>query len=244
MAFTLSSKPVSGWFKRHAAGWVMAAVLSAGLGLAMPPLLDKAHPSWLERWRSPDTTLPGPVDIGFAQFMSVHHDQAVTMCQILLGHRQSTLGDVAMSILTAQAMEIGQMRGWLRLWNKPDTPTTRRMDWMLAGANPIKPAILDYVTVCNSKRGMPGMATVDELNRLRLTEGSAGDRLFLRLMIRHHQSGLPMAQVAAASGHIPAVQMLAAHIVFDQTSELNQMRGLLVELDAEAKDRAHQIPGH
>jgi uncharacterized protein (DUF305 family) len=207
----------------------MAAALGAALAIAIPPLFDKTHPSLIERWRVSDAAQPSQVDIGFAQFMSLHHDQAVTMCQILLGHHQSALSDVAMSILTAQAIEIGQMRGWLNLWNKPGAPTTKRMDWMLAGTAPIKPAIVYYVAECNTKRGMPGMATVEELNELRILDGPAGDRLFLKLMIRHHEGGLPMAQVAVVNGHIPAVQMLAAHVVFDQTSELNQMRGLLAE---------------
>ena len=44
---------------------------------------------------------------------------------------------------------------------------------------------------------MPGMATEDELANLRALSGTAFDVEFLRLMIRHHQGGLDMAQYAA-----------------------------------------------
>src|SRR3546814_18510274 len=74
---------------------------------------------------------PSPVDVGFAQFMRGHHDQAVVMTQILLGRGTTRLVGLALSIQTAQLIEIGEMTGSLLLWGKPVLPATTSMDWLL-----------------------------------------------------------------------------------------------------------------
>ena len=66
---------------------------------------------------------------------------------------------------------------------------------------------------------MPGMATEDELANLRSLQGTAFDVEFLRLMIRHHQGGLEMAQYAAAHGETDVVRTLATSIADSQTAE-------------------------
>ena len=53
---------------------------------------------------------------------------------------------------------------------------------------------------------MPGMATEDELAEPAVaSSGTAFDVEFLRLMIRHHQGGLEMAEYAAEHAEEPAV---------------------------------------
>ena len=53
---------------------------------------------------------------------------------------------------------------------------------------------------------MPGMATEEELAELRGLTGTAFDVEFLRLMIRHHQGGLEMAEYAAEHADVAAVR--------------------------------------
>lgn len=167
---------------------------------------------------------PGPVDVGFAQAMRGHHDQAVVMSQILLGDSTSQIAGLARAIESAQLMEIGQMKGWLLLWDKPLLPSTSSMDWMLLGRSPPDAALSRYLIDCrNSPGGMPGLATQDELTRLRSLKGGERDLWFLQLMIRHHQGGLPMARFAAQNAETPAVRMLAAQIVAEQTQEAATM---------------------
>ncbi|MDR3414601.1 MAG: DUF305 domain-containing protein [Nevskia sp.] len=81
-------------------------------------------------------TAPGPVDIGFAQAMRSHHDQAVVMTQILLDHGTTRLASLARGIQAAQLVEIGEMKGWLLLWDKPLLPAGTGEDWMLLGKTP------------------------------------------------------------------------------------------------------------
>ena len=56
---------------------------------------------------------------------------------------------------------------------------------------------------------MPGMATPAQMTRLQTLHGKALDILFLQLMIRHHQGGIPMARYAAQHASEPYVRDLA-----------------------------------
>ena len=173
---------------------------------------------------APRPQLPGPVDIGFTQAMRGHHDQAVVMSQIMLADGGSEIAGLARAIESAQLMEIGQMKGWLLLWDKPLLPATSSMDWMLLGRTPPDAALSRYLIDCrNSPGGMPGLATQEQLARLRSLKGRERDLWFLQLMIRHHQGGLPMARFAAQNAETPAVRMLAAQIESEQTQEAATM---------------------
>ncbi|MEQ1439736.1 DUF305 domain-containing protein [Fontimonas sp. SYSU GA230001] len=167
---------------------------------------------------------PGPIDVGFAQSMSAHHQQAIAMAQLMLDGRPTPLAGLARTIAHAQLTEIGEMRGWLRLWRQPAAPPARGMDWMLLGAAPPDAALLQYLLDCrNAPAGMTGMASAEELSRLRALDGRERDELFLRLMLAHHRGGLPMAQFAAANARLPAVRTLAAQMVIDQSEEVRRM---------------------
>ena len=166
---------------------------------------------------------PGAVDVGFAQFMRGHHDQAVVMTQILLDHGSTKLAGLARSIQAAQLIEIGEMKGWLLLWGKPLLPASTSMDWMLLGRTPPDATLNRYLLDCRSAGGMPGLATSDELNTLRKLDGDERDHLFLQLMMRHHQGALPMAHFAAINAETPVVRTLAAQIEVQQMEELGAM---------------------
>nr|WP_277346271.1 DUF305 domain-containing protein [Solimonas marina] len=167
---------------------------------------------------------PGPVDIGFAQFMRSHHDQAVVMTQIMLARGNTQLTGLLRAIQTAQLIEIGEMKGWLLLWQRPLLPATTSMDWMLLGKTAPDAALSRYLSDCRaSPGGMPGLASAAQLDELRRLDGAARDRLFLQLMIRHHQGGLPMAHFAARNAETVAVRTLAADIEAHQAQELAWM---------------------
>lgn len=174
---------------------------------------------------------PGTVDIGFAQSMGLHHQQAIVMAQLMLDGRPTPLANLARSILGTQLVELGEMRGWLRLWDQSLLPATRGMTWILAGDAPPDPQLSRYLLDCSqSPTGMVGLATDDELNRLRQLDGRSRDELFLRLMLAHHQGALPMAQFAAAQAHLAAVRELAGRIVMDQAQESAQISSMLQAL--------------
>jgi uncharacterized protein (DUF305 family) len=80
---------------------------------------------------------------------------------------------------------------------------------------------------------MPGMATTDELNKLRKLSGAELDVYFLQLMLRHHQGGLEMAQYAAEHASRGYVRNLADKIVKSQEAETSLMKTLLSQRGAQ-----------
>jgi uncharacterized protein (DUF305 family) len=80
---------------------------------------------------------------------------------------------------------------------------------------------------------MPGMASPAELKRLRTASGAPFDVLFLQLMLRHHQGGLPMARYAAEHAKTPQVRNLAQQIAASQGSEAEYLTQLLAQRGAQ-----------
>jgi uncharacterized protein (DUF305 family) len=164
---------------------------------------------------------PATVDIGFSQAMSVHHQQAVYMSQIVLRRpgASSEIRALADTIQAAQLQEIGWMGGWLNLWNAPAIPPQ---------GNPMYWMTTNFAYYCGLNRNvMPGLATQAEINRLAGASGRTLDVLFLQLMLRHHEGGIEMALYAARYGHLPQVRTLATRIVLDQSQEVSLMSSLL-----------------
>lgn len=183
---------------------------------------------------------PGPIDIGFSQSMSRHHQQAITMAQLLLDGRPTGLAPMARAIASSQLLELGQMRGWLMLWNQPlnspaniaasapaGTPNNS-MDWMLFSDKPLTEELVQYLADCRSSPdGMPGLASRQELEQLRTLKAGARDKLFLQLMLAHHEGGIPMARLAAEAASLPAVRTLAGQMVYEQSREIQQIQSIL-----------------
>jgi uncharacterized protein (DUF305 family) len=164
------------------------------------------------------------VDVGFAQDMSEHHQQAVQMASWERDHTADpALKQLAFDIETTQLQQIGQMQGWLGLWGAPaDAPEGKHMAWM---------APSDHTHGLSSGSGgvetMPGMASSDQLRALRAAAGPPLDVLFLQLMLRHHQGGVVMLQYGADHASVPEVRNLAAQMLSSQTSESEYLTQLL-----------------
>ncbi len=180
---------------------------------------------------------PSEIDIGFSQSMSFHHRQAIAIAQLLLDGRPTGLAPLAQSIASSQMLELGEMQGWLRLWNQTLLPPTQEMTWMLLGNEPLDEQLNQYLIACGqSAAGMPGIASSEELMQLRRLDGRARDALFLRLMLNHHQGGIPMAQFAASQAKLAVVRKIAAQMTLDQSQEIHQIKTLLAAISAPAGD--------
>ena len=163
----------------------------------------------------------GSVAAGFARDMSQHHLQGVEMANLV--PERSTDPEVrqlAFDIAETQQNQTGRMQGWLALWGLPPSGG-ETMAWM----GPDGGRTTGHGTAHGGL--MPGMATESELARLRSLSGTEFDVEFLRLMIRHHQGGLEMAQYAAEHADVPAVADLAGTIAETQTAEVATMEGML-----------------
>ena len=169
----------------------------------------------------------GSVDVGFAQDMAVHHTQAVTMATIELGRSSDPeVRNLAFDIQTSQQNQVGQMNGFLAVWNQPLLGSGTYMKWM---AGPSGHGGMTGMTgdMSQGVAQMPGMATTAELTKLRTLTGKALDVYFLQLMIRHHEGGAPMAQYALDHAQTDAVRTLADSIIKTQGAEVKTMTDML-----------------
>lgn len=99
------------------------------------------------------------------------------------------------------------MTGWLRSWGQ-DVPDD------MAG--------MDHGTV-----EMPGMMSDAEMQALEQATDVGFDRMFLQMMIEHHEGAIEMAGSEQADGQNPDAIALAGQVEAAQTSEIAQMRELL-----------------
>ncbi len=77
---------------------------------------------------------------------------------------------------------------------------------------------------------MAGMATPEQMADLAASSGSDFDRMFLTLMIRHHEGALTMVQDLQSTeggGLDPELFQLLTHIDADQRAEIARMRTML-----------------
>ncbi|MDI1257747.1 DUF305 domain-containing protein [Aquabacterium sp.] len=215
--------------------WRNACVLMVLFAAGAAPLVGH-HWLGLPAANAPTETAPahlahGPVDIGFAQDMSVHHEQALTMARMALAQGSPQVRLLAQGIINQQLKEIGYLQGWLMLWNAPSVADSGEMTWMrtaYAQARQRVPAYDQFIESCAQGQGMPGLATPVELEALEaLSLPDQFDRTFLALMIRHHQGAIVMAQFTSEHAASDMVRGFAKAIAAEQLQEMSQMLTLL-----------------
>ncbi len=160
---------------------------------------------------TPATGPHNAADVRFATDMVPHHAQAVEMADMAVGSAtDDRVKSLAASIESAQDPEIMQMNGWLKGWGEgtPDTSMTG-MPGMHHGA---------------------GMMTDAEMSALSNASGADFDRMWVQMMIRHHQGAVAMARTEIGTGQNPDAKLLAQSIVDSQTAQIAEMRRLLSDL--------------
>ena len=219
-----ANRPVRRWARLVVVGGAVLAVLllGAALGVALQREFGAAvHPEG------------GGVDIGFAQDMSVHHRQAVLMAGLARDRSADpAIRSIAFDIETSQLEQVGRMQGWLSLWDAAPLPTGRYMTWMTDASMPGMAHGSGPGTAAGVAT-MPGMASPADLERLRASNGAQFDVLFLQLMLRHHQGGVPMATYTAQHAETAQVRNLADKIVDSQGAESKYLAQLIGQRGAQ-----------
>jgi uncharacterized protein (DUF305 family) len=150
-------------------------------------------------------------DVRFMQGMIAHHAQAIYMSRMAEGHLANPrVVRFATKIDQSQIAEIRLMQDWLRRNGQtaPDTSSWRTMR-------------------------MPGMLTAEQLARLDAARGAEFDRLFLTLMIQHHDGALAMVDDLFADSRNAQdvdVSVFANDVQTVQTAEIGVMRQMLGKL--------------
>lgn len=143
-------------------------------------------------------------DVEFAQMMIPHHEQAVEMADLAL-QNDSASADVkalATQIKAAQDPEIKQMTVWLSQWGAAES------------SGPMG-------------HGSGGMQDDQDMTALKDASGADFDRMWLTMMIAHHQGAVTMAQDVLATTAHAGVKEMANAIVKGQQSEIAAMQGML-----------------
>lgn len=78
--------------------------------------------------------------------------------------------------------------------------------------------------------GMPGMMDPQQMQQLGQAQGVNFDRMFLQMMIEHHNGAIEMARAEQANGQNPQAIALAQKIEADQSREVQRMGQLLQSL--------------
>jgi uncharacterized protein (DUF305 family) len=143
--------------------------------------------------------------------MIPHHGQAVAMTALAVKRNASaSLIRFAQKMDLSQRAEIDLMRHWLRDREQAAPDSNAHLHVM-----------------------MPGMLTAEQFRQLEAAQGKEFDRLFLTLMIQHHEGALKMVEDLFASptaAQETEVYSLATDIKVDQTAEIQRMQEMLGNL--------------
>lgn len=171
----------------------------------------------------------GSAEAGFARDMATHHAQAVDMAFVVRDaspdHRLRAL---AYDIIVTQSAQRGMFMGWLQQWGLAQASSGPRMQWMGTDHAHHGSSAGDAGAAL-----MPGMASTEELTRLRNSTGTDAEILFLQLMIRHHEGGVLMARAVLARARRPEVVAIARGIDETQAAEITLMREMLAARGAQ-----------
>ena len=149
-------------------------------------------------------------DVRFMRGMIAHHAQALRMAGLVPARTQrDDIATLARRIEISQEAEIALMEGWLE---RRGEATSGDHD--------------------HGSGLMPGMLTEEQFTRLEGTTGTDFDRMFLELMIFHHEGAVIMVEELRFSGdgQEPEISRLLNHIDLDQRIEIDRMRDLLAGL--------------
>lgn len=195
---------------------VCAAFGAAGCSEEPPPadhvIVQPGKPGEDNRTLSPEEAetaipevKPNDADLEYVRGMIVHHQQAIDMTALAPERAaDSRLKGLAARIADAQGPEIGMMNRWL---TGHDLPAVNPKDGHAHGL-------------------MPGMASAQDMARLAAATGPEFDRLFIDLMIRHHEGAIQMAGEVQTAGADVRVQEMADDVIAEQTDEIRRMQGM------------------
>lgn len=186
-------------------------------------------------------------DVAFMQGMIHHHAQALEMTALIDARtRNRTIQQMGLRMQISQGDEIGLMSRWLQDrdqevpdWrNMPTLPAQQDgMDHGNMDHGDTGHAAMDHGNMDHEAMGhdmsMPGMLSPDQMRQLVAARDVEFDRLFLQLMIQHHEGAIVMVRElfsAPGAGQESQVFQFASEVDADQTIEIRRMRQVLTTL--------------
>jgi uncharacterized protein (DUF305 family) len=217
---------------RMLAGCAALAVSAAAAAAQPAPIVQPGRPgeaprvlSAEEAARTADTRFTAD-DVRFMTDMIHHHQQAVEMAALVNGRStRAELVEAARRIDASQADEIRFMRGWLTERGQPAPDPAAAGGHAGHGAG-------------HAHHDMPGMASAEQMAALAAARGAEFDRLFLQMMIEHHEGALTMARTLLrrpGAAYDPTLFEFANEVVNEQQAEINRMATILAALSEDPR---------
>ncbi|NGO09031.1 DUF305 domain-containing protein [Streptomyces sp. HC44] len=155
-------------------------------------------------------------DVSFATEMIQHHRQAVEMADLAADRASSQeVKDLATKIKGAQDPEIKTMSGWLTSWGEEVPEDMSGMEGM------------EGHDMGDMSSDMPGMMSSEDMDKLEKASGAEFDKMFLEMMVEHHEGAIKMAKTEKANGEYGPAVKLADDVITAQTAEIEQMNKML-----------------
>jgi uncharacterized protein (DUF305 family) len=152
-------------------------------------------------------------DVRFARLMAPHHDQAISMCEMVLSKKRGVkpeVRDLAQQIGKVRESQIETLNGWIQSWDP---------------GGDLEPAEDENAP----HHGGHGLMTERQMQELDLADGPAAQKLFLEGMIRHHEGAFSIAEAEVTGGSYPDAVELAKEIVATQKAEIATMQQILTQ---------------
>jgi uncharacterized protein (DUF305 family) len=171
---------------------------------------DVVRPDQVDPNKTKET--PNSADVDYMTNMIPHHQQAAVMTKLVAEKAaDEQVRAIAERISVSQDAEVKLMGTWLTKYGKP-----------IPGTDPSGHSGHGMA----EHAAMPGMATAEQLNQLRAATGAEFEKMFLKLMIAHHQGALTMAEAQLSGGVETKAQELAQEVITGQSAEIERMRTL------------------
>ncbi|MEL6227716.1 MAG: DUF305 domain-containing protein, partial [Pseudomonadota bacterium] len=174
-----------------------------------------------------------PDDVVFMTEMIPHHAQAVEMANLVEARsNHPEITDIAGRIKASQSDEIEFMKGWLSERDQPVPGVENGGDHGEHGGHGAHHG-MDEAAMARM-----GMATGAQMATLAEVEGVEFDRLFLTLMIRHHQGAVRMVEdllMKPGSAYDPVLFDFTSDITNDQTAEIERMIEIAASLSEDPR---------
>lgn len=148
----------------------------------------------------PASTADAAYDLQFLDSMSKHHQMAIDMAKA--GHDKfmhTELKDMAKKMVEDQEREIAQMKQWRDQWYPGAAPAENLQ--------------------------MPGMSSMSmDMTHMQTVSGKQLERMFIDMMIPHHQGAIEMARDAMAKAEHQEIKDLAQKMITGQQKEIDQLQ--------------------
>lgn len=155
-------------------------------------------------------------DVTFAQAMTPHHQQAVEMADMALKQgKNAKVLDLAKRIKAAQDPEIVKLQGWLKKWGGSPSTGDSGSSMHDSGSS-----------MHGSMTMGEGMMSAKDMAQLSKATGAEFDKMFLAMMIGHHQGAVTMAKTELKDGKSTEAKSLATSIINAQETEIAEMKSL------------------